>query len=201
LIIGLAPGSSLTNDLTPPGISHSPSDVGKPRSGREFGSRPPRKRKRNVSRPGPKVPGIGVAPTIGIGRDAKGNYHFLIGGGDFVYPPSQLPGELRRLLGGGTGTPKGPPTPVKMPSKNQLQKADGSFRTYEEYERDRKLWHSAGSNFGTIWPPLPPVLYEILIDYYSGSIEDVLMRPLIRTPDRSSDYGDFPLPSGDTGTV
>ena len=32
---------------------------------------------------GPKVPGIGVAPAIGVSRDAKGNYHFLIGGGEF----------------------------------------------------------------------------------------------------------------------
>lgn len=144
---------------------------------------------------GPKVPGIGVAPAIGLSRDANGNYHFLIGGGEFVYPPNQLPGELRRLLGG-ADAPKGPPTPVSMPSKNQLQKADGSFMTYEEYERTRKWFHSPDLKNVTIWPPLPPALYQILIDFYSDSGKDIL-RPLIQPPD----YGDFPLPSDDTGTA
>ena len=139
---------------------------------------------------GPKVPGIDVAPAIGVGRDAKSDYHFLIGGGEFVYPPKDLPGELRRLLGD-SGATKGPPAPVRMPTKSQLQKVDGSFMTYEEYELTRKLWHSPVSNLGTVWPPLPPALYQALIDFYSGK---KLSRPL----NRSSDYGDFPLPSDDT---
>jgi hypothetical protein len=143
---------------------------------------------------GPKIPGIGVAPAIGVSRDANCNYHFLIGGGEFVYPPSQLPAELRRLLGG-ADAPKGPPKPVPMPSKNALQKADGSFMTYEEYERTRKWFHSPDLKNATVWPALPQALYEKLIDFYSGS--DMNLRPLIQPPD----YGDFPLPSGDTGTA
>jgi hypothetical protein len=102
--------------------------------------------------------------------------------------------ELRRLLGG-ADAPKGPPKPVPMPSKNALQKADGSFMTYEEYERTRKWFHSPDLKNATVWPALPQALYEKLIDFYSGS--DMNLRPLIQPPD----YGDFPLPSGDTGTA
>lgn len=135
---------------------------------------------------GPKVPGVDVAPAIGLSRDAKGDYHFLIGGGEFVYPPKDLPGELRRLLGD-SSAPKGPPTPVKMPTKHQLRKVDGSFMTSAEYELNRKLWYSPVGNLGTVWPPLPPALYQALIDFYSG-----------KKPSRPLDYGDFPLPSDDT---
>jgi hypothetical protein len=140
---------------------------------------------------GPKVPSIGVAPAIGISRDAKGDYHFLIGGGEYVYPPKQLPGELRRLLGD-SGAPKGPPTPVvPMPTKRQLQKTDGPFMTYEEYELNRKLFHSPVGNLGTIWSPMPRALYQALIDFYSGNLSRPLLPP--------TDYGDFPLPPDDTG--
>jgi hypothetical protein len=62
--------------------------------------------------------------------------------------------------------------------------------TYDDYDRQRKLFHSPVSNLGTVWPLLPPALYQALIDFYSGRSR----RPLPSV----QDAGDFPMPSGDS---
>lgn len=138
---------------------------------------------------GPKVPVVGLAPAIGVERDARGNYHFLIGGNDFVYPPKDLPDELRKLLGDKKTATKGPPVPVRMPTKQQLTQSDGTFMSWDDYDRNRRLFHSPGMNFGSVWLALPPALYQALIDFYSGRKG---FRPL------PSNVGDFPVPSGDS---
>jgi hypothetical protein len=156
----------------------------------------PGKRRATLTLQGPKLPGVDVAPAIGMRRDADGSYHFLIGGGDFVYPPREIPGELRRLLGG-ADAPKGGPAPVQMPTRAQLRKSDGSFMPYAEYELKRKLFHSPllEKGQGVIWPQLPPALYQVLLDFYSG--ETMILRPL--PPPPPPDLGDFPEPPTDVG--
>ena len=151
---------------------------------------------------GPKVPGLGVSPAIGVGRDAQGNYRFLIGGNTFVYPPEKLPGELLKMLGDPNSRVKGPPTPMRLPSKRQLQNSDGSWRSWDDYDRDRKLFHSPGSNLGDVWPALPPALYRALIDFYSGRTRSPINPNDIPIPPRSpTNPGDFPIPSGDSRMV
>lgn len=138
---------------------------------------------------GPKDPVLGISPAIGVSRDANGDYHFLIGANTFVYAPKDLPAELRKLLGDSSSPAKGPPVPVRMPTKSQLQQADGTFMSWDDYDRNRRMFYSPNSNVGTVWPALPPALYQALIDFYSGRLLPTL------TP---SNTGDFPLPSGDT---
>jgi hypothetical protein len=146
---------------------------------------------------GPKAPGIGLAPTIGIGLDKSGNYHFLIGAGDFAYPPKDVPNEIRRLLGGSGGGANGPPQAVAMPTADQLKRADGSFMDYDVYDQQRRMFHSGlPGDSGPIWIPLPRAVYKALIDFYStGTIRLV---PLEKGP---KDVGDFPTPPSDTAVV
>lgn len=141
---------------------------------------------------GPKDPILGLSPAIGVSRDAKGNYHFLIGVNDFVYPPKDLPVELRKLLGDPSSQVKGPPLPVRMPGKNQLLQSDGTYMSWSDYDRNRRMFYSPGMNVGTVWLALPPALYQALIDFYSGQRA---FRPL------PSNVGDFPTPTGDTRVV
>jgi hypothetical protein len=138
---------------------------------------------------GPKDPVLGVSAAIGVSRDAHGKYHFLIGVNDFVYEPKDLPDELRKLLGDPHTPAKGPPVPVRMPSKSQLQRSDGTFMTWDDYDRNRRMFYSPGMNVGTIWPPLPPGLYQALINFYSGKSSWTFA---------PSEVGDFPIPTGDT---
>lgn len=144
-----------------------------------------------LSLQGPEAPGIGVSGAIGVGRDAQGNYHFMIGGGEYVFPPKDIPGELRRLLGdAGGGNSAPPPSAVRMPNRDQLLRPDGSVMTYGDYELNRKLFHQEGLNVGgPTWPPLPRVLYEALTDFYFGPVH-------VELPPPSQDYGDYPVPAG-----
>lgn len=141
---------------------------------------------------GPKAPGIGATQTIGVGRDAAGDYHFLVGSGeDHVYKPKDVPAEILKMLGGGGG----PPTnEVMLPARDVLKrKSDGAFMTFEQYEANRRAFHSPGSPAVSgkvvLWPKLTPEMFSWLVDFYRGKGR----RPL------PPDAGDYPMPSGSTG--
>lgn len=127
----------------------------------------------SLSLQGPTVPVVDMAASIGFGRDAGGKYHLLIGGGDYAYPLSEIPIGLRRLLVR-TGSSEGHPVPMRLPSKQELQYEDKSVITYlpyEQYKFRQKMFHSLEDT----WIPLPPALYQALIDFYSGK---KISRPL-----------------------
>lgn len=147
---------------------------------------------------GPQVPETGVMPIIGVGRDSAGNYHFLIGHGeDHVYRPQDVPAEILKLLGGSGGGPSGPPTTkMWLPARDVLRrKSDGAFMTFAQYEANRLGAHRPGApTLGgkvTLWPELTPEIFYLLIDLYSGKGQR----------SRSRDYGDYPLPAGNTGVA
>jgi hypothetical protein len=130
---------------------------------------------------GPKIGDTDLAPTIGLARDGKGKYSLLIGSGEYTFKAEELPKELVRLAGGGGGSP----LPFRMPRKDQLRRRDGSYKTFQDYERERKLWHSPLPGNTSVWPRLPAPLYDALIDFYLGR--------------HLRNYGDFPMPSDDYG--
>ena len=111
---------------------------------------------------GPEIPVVGARPAMGVSRDDRGRFHFVVGADDYVYNAEDLPGELRRLLGGSSGSAR--PGTVRIPSCRQLRLSDGSYLTLQQYDFNRRMWHSqAGSIDGVIWPPLPPPIYTALI--------------------------------------
>lgn len=114
---------------------------------------------------GPEIPVIAARPAIGVSRDAEGRYHFAVGADDHVYNWNDLPSEFRRLLGNSNTTPAGSRAPIRMPSCRQLRSASGSFMTYQDYELNRRLFHSEIAPIGAIWPALPPAVYEAMISY------------------------------------
>jgi hypothetical protein len=128
---------------------------------------------------GPTLGDTDLAPTIGLSRDGKGKYSLLIGSGEYVFKAEELPKELLRLAGAGGGAA----LPFRMPRKEQLRRRDGSYKTFDDYERERKMWHSPLPGNTNVWPRLPAPLYNALIDFYSGR------------PPRN--YGDYPMPSDD----
>jgi len=118
---------------------------------------------------GPKVTvsNLDFNPAIGVARDRNGAYHFLFGTEKEVWTENQLGDELRKLL----TSPPSTSSTLPLPSMPQLKNENGGFRTFHEYERNRRLLEEPLS-LGPAMPKLTPKLYQTLIDSYqkgSGS--------------------------------
>jgi hypothetical protein len=116
----------------------------------------------DVTVSGPENTPVVSKPTIGIRRDAQGNYHILVGGKDKVVTVDEIPAMLRSAMGGGTAA-KGAAAKqqqLRVPTCQQL--ADIGY-DYNSYETTRQLFYSPGmSAGGPIWLPLTPSLFEAL---------------------------------------
>ncbi len=119
---------------------------------------------------GPKVeivkkPKIELQPAIGVSRDKQGRLHFLVGNQDKVVDPVHVGEDLRKLI---DSPPTSSKAALKMPSCRDLKNGKGGFKTFEEFDLNRRLWH-ADLPIGTRWPALTPELYEALVQSYAKS--------------------------------
>jgi hypothetical protein len=108
-------------------------------------------------------PALQVKPAIGLSRDKQGRYHFLVGSDDTIVDPVNVGEELRKLF---SSPPSSTKASLKLPSCRQLRNAKGGFRTFEEYDLDRRLFHDAVPINGVVWPVLTPQLYDALVTSY-----------------------------------
>jgi hypothetical protein len=110
---------------------------------------------------GPEVPVVRLRPAIGVSRDEQGRYHLVVGANDYVYNIQQLPAEFQRMLRGRPAT--NAPSHLEMPTCRQLRRANGTYLTYADYVTTCRLFHGNVGNIGTVWPEMPPAVYEMLI--------------------------------------
>jgi len=132
---------------------------------------------------GPEDTPVVKSPTIGIGRDADGKWHIMVGGKDTVVTVDQIPAMLRSAYGGGSKPGGKTATKFRVPTSSQLWLTQqGRFMTYNEYKVSQMLSPSL--------MPLTPALYEALIESYAP-------QQIPKPP--PSEKGDFPvgtLPEG-----
>ncbi len=134
---------------------------------------------------GPEDTPVVKSPTIGIGRDADGKWHILVGGKDTVVTVDQIPAMLRSAYGGSSKPGGKNTTKFRVPTSSQLWLTNqGRFMTYNEYKVSQMLSPSL--------MPLTPALYDALIESYAPVQIQIPKPP-------PSEKGDFPtgtLPEG-----
>jgi hypothetical protein len=117
---------------------------------------------------GPEIPGSESSPTIAFHKK-DGKFVFEIGVEIHEVDANELSDDLKsyvneaRRADGRIG-----PWPVAMPPKNKVCRADGTFKTYEDFKRDTiiGLNTAAVRNPKSKNPLVPRPLYEALVQYY-----------------------------------
>jgi hypothetical protein len=118
---------------------------------------------------GPKVPGTEESPEIGLTR--KGNKFVLkIGVGEYTVEGNQMSDQLRAFFGEVSRTGVSHPTPVTLPSRNDLKRPDGTYMNWSTYDYkagDQAIRAGTTSNGPkSAWPKMPEALYNYLVRYY-----------------------------------
>ena len=131
---------------------------------------------------GPQVGPLAARPAIGVTRDQQGLYHFAAGVNQYVYAPSQLPTEIRRMLEGARTSPPGPVglSSMRVPTPNELRLPNGVYMNFQQFENARvsRIITSAGDPRVSMWPPLPKPVYEVLVKFYQNlGTRAALFRP------------------------
>lgn len=120
---------------------------------------------------GPEDTPVIKSPTIGIQRDANGQFHILIGGKDTVVTVDQIPTMLRSAIGETSKPGEKKQTQFRVPRYDQLWRSSlGRFATYTEYKITQMLTPDL--------MPLTPALYEALIESYRLSRQSLPLQTL-----------------------
>lgn len=115
---------------------------------------------------GPKSPAV-VKESATIGFYYKdGKYIFKIGAGEKAFDPTDLSNELKAFFSGANSKGQKGPNPVRLPNKNDLLRADGTFKTFESYELEVRLRATTPQLYTSRFPKLPRPLYEELVRFY-----------------------------------
>ena len=91
----------------------------------------------------------------------------MAGVNEFVYSVSDIPDEIRRLLG--IGGNRGPAPVFTLTSPSDLRVMGGGYMSYQQYETARvsRIITSASNPKQGIWPVLPRPVYEMLVQFYT----------------------------------
>ena len=149
----------------------------------------------SVSVSGPSNTPVIPKPTIGLRRDASGQYHVLIGGKDKVVTLDEIPWMLRKAVGAGSGTAQAAKN-FRIPTCHQLQLSGKErmprFMNFEQYKLQQRIWHGQVNPLGgEVWLELAKSIFDALIELCSLTM---------RAPPREApEYNDAPnrtLPKG-----
>jgi len=149
----------------------------------------------SVTVSGPSNTPVVPKPTIGLRRDASGQYHMLIGGKDKTVTLDEIPGMLRKAMGATSGA-AGASKRFRIPTCSQLRLSGKErmprFMTFEQYKIQQRLWHGPVNPLGgETWLELTESIFDALIDLCSITIT--------APPRESPEYNDAPqrtLPEG-----
>jgi hypothetical protein len=149
----------------------------------------------SVTVSGPSNTPVVSKPTIGLRRDASGQYHMLVGGKDKVVAVDEIPAMLRKAMGATSG-PAGASGSFRIPSCNQLQLSGKEqmprYMTFDQYRTQQRIFHSPVNPLGgQTWLELTEPIFDELIAFCSATIA--------KLPRESPDYNDAPetpLPKG-----
>ncbi|WP_263352929.1 eCIS core domain-containing protein [Acidicapsa acidisoli] len=149
----------------------------------------------SVSVSGPSNTPLVPKPTIGLRRDASGQYHVLIGGKDKVVTLDEIPGMLRKAVGAGSGTAQAAKN-FRIPTCHQLQLSGKErmprFMTFEQYKLQQRIWHGQVNPLGgEVWLELTKSIFDALIE--------LCFLTLTAPPREAPEYNDAPngtLPKG-----
>jgi|GEM_PF-4480704 len=134
---------------------------------------------------GPANTPIVKSPTIGIRRDANGNYHILVGNKDKVVSASEIPTLLRSIVQSGQSGGKPSKQTFRVPTCNQLIAAN-SFRynTFDEFKLKQMLVPDL--------LPMSRALYEALLETCPPLVLPIPDKP----PQQYNDAPTRTLPEG-----
>lgn len=149
----------------------------------------------SVTVSGPSNTPVVSKPIIGLRRDASGQYHVLVGGKDKVVTVDEIPGMLRKAMGGASGA-SGVSKTFGIPTCSQLQLSGKErmprYMTFDQYKTQQRIWHGAMNPLGgQSWLELTESLFDALIEFCSLTIT----KPLRESPDYN-DAPDTTLPKG-----
>jgi hypothetical protein len=119
---------------------------------------------------GPKLPDVKESPTIGY-YFQDGKYVFKVGGGETAFDPAHLSRDFKAFLDGNhKERANNGPVSFRMPSKTDLRRTDGSYKSFESYELEVRLRAYSATQadlfYSSRFPKLPKEIYQELIRHY-----------------------------------